>query len=779
MLNRLYYLLFITLFLFPVEGRLFAGEKVVTGKFVVSFSTEDNQKSWVVNALEQNIYNDLSGYARIVPFKKLADEDKQCRDRDIECIIDIYEKLDVDAIMLGKVDISNIYYETYDVQNKSLVETGSIKIGSGSNLLKLRLGAFKAFKPFIEKGGILEKRKYNTRTYDEDLAADTETDQKYTNRELKDQILVFLAIFTCFPYLLSLVGKPRRHPERSKIIPRWFYPFILVNLSIIGYQYILYTSDSGNIFNIILNLFDGYHWILTGVSGIIWGYFLILNSRIIIPHLQGIERINPSILFPLLQSSLITIIIKSLLIATFYVCFFYGVYYVANLLSIEKDALTILIFPFAGLYIIYWTALMLDVFSMSIDVKLSGGDLDYKNVWNSKIRKYFIAHLKRNGVTLNKRLVEDVVFLPGLNNGVVCYGGGFSRPRITIGKDLIKFALGDIDDFNPEETIIYTRKVFNTEPGQNNSFQILANLSDKTKKKKIFKKRYEKKRIKYLVHMQKFFDRDLEQLSNKPELQPGSIMQGRIFPRLDADDKSPSLMSENISDLQIVEALLNENPDNNYHFNPDAEVDDSDEHDKDFLFGVLLHKFGELLRHEDVFSTAYIYIRYKTRAKNRPYNFIFSKYFAVVADTFVVLNFGLNHLMQHLYYQATQSPMYLTKKGITSRMLNIQDVILLSAQKAASKRKPRIIRTDELERIVWLSRFCQGSIRLQQGINSRAKTIVKWSFTLCITYLASLVLLDSYNYNSKYIHIIEQEKLEIAEAIKNEQEKERKGNEKQ
>ena len=63
---------------------------------------------------------------------------------------------------------------------------------------------------------------------------------------------------------------------------------------------------------------------------------------------------------------------------------------------------------------------MLDTFSMSIDVKLSGNDLDYKNVWNLKIRKYFIANLKRNGVMLNKRLVEDVVFLAGQNKGVIC-----------------------------------------------------------------------------------------------------------------------------------------------------------------------------------------------------------------------------------------------------------------------------------------------------------------------------------------------------------------------
>lgn len=765
------HLFVIFLLLLPIEGRLFAEEKIVTGKFIVSFSAKDNQKAWVVNALEQNVYNDLSGYARVVPFNKLIDEDQLCKNRDIECILDIYKKLNVDALMLGKVDRSDIDYKVYNIQNKSLVNTGSIKIGRGSSLLKLRLGAFNAIKPFIEKGGILDKRKYNAMADGEVNETNNKTIQSDSNGKLKNQALIFLAVFTCFPYLLSFIGKPRRHPERAKIVFRWFYPFQIVMLLIIGYQYILETTDSGNIFNIILSLFDGYQWILTGLGGVVWGYFLILNLKIVIPHLQGIERVKPNILFPLLQSSLMTILIKTLIIVSFYSCFFYGVFYAGKLFSIDQEVIVILLFPFSGLYIIYWAALMLDVFSMSIDVKLSGRDLDYKNVWNLKIRKYFISHLKRNGVSLNKFLVEDVVFLAGQNKGVVCYGGGFSRPRITIEKELIKFALGDIDDFNPEETVVYTRKVFDTVLRQNSVFQIVADLSDKIKKKKIFKSRYDRKRIKYLENMQKFFQRDLKSQGNKRNERIENIMQGRVIPRLDTDDELPGLMSDNVDDMQIVEALLNENSMDNYHYDPDAEVDDSSEQDKDFLFGALLHKFGELLRHEDIFTTIYFYLRYKKGAKSKSYNFLFSKHFAVVADTFVVLNFGLNHLMQHLYYQATNNSSHLTKKGMANRMLESQDEILISAKEAADKRKPRIIRTDELERIVWLSRFCHGSIKLQQGINIRIKRVFKWSFSLGVTYLASLVLINSYNYHPKYIEIIEKEKQEIAEAIKNEQEK--------
>ena len=309
---------------------------------------------------------------------------------------------------------------------------------------------------------------------------------------------------------------------------------------------------------------------------------------------------------------------------------------------------------------------------------------------------------------------------------------------------------------------------------QSSVFKIVANLSAEYKKKKLFKSRYDKKKIEYLKNAQKFFQGDLKLDTKERTERSLDVLQGRVIPRLDADDDLPSLMCDNVMDIQVVNMLLQENTGDNYHYDAEAEVDDSNERDKDFLFGAILLKFGELLRHEDVFTTIYYYLRYKKGVKSPPYNFIFSKYFAVVADTFVVINFGLNHLMQYLHYQATSSSSFLTIKGIPSEMLKSQDGILISAKEAADERKPKLIRTDELERIVWLSRFCQGSFELQQGIKSRAKQIFRWSFALGIIYMASMIVINSYNYHPEYLQIIENEKHEIAEAIKKAQDKERK-----
>ena len=772
-MNRLLHITVLYLLLLLTAGELFADDKIVTGKFVVSLTAEGNQKAWVVNALEQNIYNDLSGYEKVVPVKKDVTNEKKCKTRRVDCIVEIYKNLDVDALMLGTVDDSNIDYEIYDVQNRFLVKTGSIDIGRGSSLLKLRVGAFSAFKPFLEKGGILDKRKYFALTDNEVDEETAQTVQLSSDTRLQYALLIFLALFTAFPYLLSLFGKPRKHPERVRIILRWFYPFLIVCLSVIAYQWMLIDRGAGNIPNIIFNQFDGYHWVLTGLGGMLWGYFTIINFKIIFPHLQGIERIRPNNLIPLLKSCLVTILIKALIIAAVFSGVFSVVFYAGKLFSVNQEVMVLVLFPLSGLYFSYWVALMLDVFSMSIDVNLSDGDLDIDSIWNLKTRSYFIGYLKRNGVTLNKRLIDKTVFLAADNEGAMCYGGGFNRPRVTIDRGLMKFALGDIDDFNPMDTAIFTKKVIEPVKRQNSIFQLFANLSPETTTKKVSGSRYIKNKIKNIERAQKHYQRDLGLPVSIRKNPPEDILQGIVYPHLDGSENFPSLMSNNADDMHIVEALLLDGSLRAHPYDEDAEIDDSSEQDKDFLFGTLLHKFGALIRREEIFSTLYLYFFYKPEEKRKPYNFLFSRYFAIVADTFVVLNFGLNHLIQHLYYQVSDDPSFLTTKGIISGMLKSQDEILTRAKQLVDERETTSIQTDELDRLIWLSRFSQDPIEHQMHTNIVAERIVKWSVSLGVMYFVIMAVVNSYNYHPEYLATIAQEKQKIAEAIEAEKERER------
>ena len=761
--------------LLTLEGSsLFADEKINTGKFVVSLIAENGQKAWVVNALEQNIYNDLSGYEKVVSVKKDVSKEKKCIKRNVDCIVKIYKSLDVDALMLGEVDDSKIDYEIYDIQNNFLVTTGTISIGNGSSLLKLRMGAFNAFKAFLEKGGILDKRMYSDISNTALINNNANPLRGKSDIKIQKVLLLFIAAFTLIPYLLSFFGKPRKHPERLKIVFRWFYPFQIVSLSIITYQYILVNRGGGAILNNLFSMLEGYHWILTGMGGMLWGYFLIINFKIVIPHLQGIERIRPNNLVPLLKASFITIVIKSLLIAFVYSSLFIAAYYLGLLFSVNNEVIVLLLMPLTGLYFNYWIALMLEVFSMSIDVKLCGQRLDLKSVWNVKTRDYFIGYLKRNGVTLNKRLVKNTMFLAGDNHGAVCYGGGFYRPRITIDRDLIKFALGDIDDFNPLDTAIFTKKVTEPVKRQSSVFQFVPNWASETKSGALLKSRFDKKRTKLIETMRRYYLRDLKLPIGKRRKRTENTMQGVVYPHLDGTDNYPALMSDNADEMRIVQALLLKNSLKADPYDEEAEIDDSSEQDKDFLFGTLLHKFGGLIRHEQIFSTIYLYFFYKAGGQRRPYNFLFSRYFAIVADTFVVLNFGLNHLIQHLFYQATEDESFLTTKGIASGMLISQDQILTRTKQLIDERENKSIQTDELDRIVWLSQFCQDPIEHNMQKNILAERVVKWSVSLGVMYFLVLVVLQSYNYHATYLEIIEKEKQKISEAIKAEKQRQRK-----
>jgi len=768
-LSRSFLLLAFACIIILLNGRVVAEDDIVTGKFVVSF-TAAGQKDWVVNALENNVYKDLSGYERVIPFKKLAQE-QDCFKPRMPCILALYKKQQVDALMLAVVDVSGIDYEVYDVQNESLVKTGSIPIGQGSSLLKLRMGAFEAFKPFLEKGGILENRQYKTDSVSVEFGQ-----QQHQFNDTRIRLLIFLAILSVFPYFLSFVGKPLRHPERSRIVLRWFYPFVIGCLSLIAYQYQLETSAAGTVFDVILKVSDGYHWIITGLGGAVWGYFFIINYKIVVPHLQGLERIKPKNILPVLQSCLYTLLVKSAFLLLFYAGFFYGVYQVGTLFSLNQEVILLLLIPLSGLYVLYWAGLILDVFSMSLDVRLAEGKPDYSNVWNEKVRKYFIAHLKRNGVSLSRKLVDDVVFLAGQHRGVIFYGGGFSRPRIAIEKDLIKFALGDIDDFNPQETSVYVKKSFGTIVRQESLLQLVANLAPQTQTRKRQTPRADRKREKAFQSVRYFFERTVErEIEGRLERGAGArtqglrnsanVLEGVVLPQLAGKDQFPSLMSDNRDEMEIVAQLLIDNSFKHDRYDIEAEVDDSSEHDRDFLFGTLLHKFGGLLRRDDVFSTLYFYFRYKKGVQRKPYNFLLSKYFAIVADAFVVLNFGLNHLMQHLYYQVTKNDAPLTKKGADSDILKSQDEILTQTKKLVAERKAKVIQTDELERLVWLSRFCQDAIESREE-NTRAQRLVRWAVSLGVLYVVSVVLLNAYNYHPIYQQIIEQERQEIAKAIK-------------
>ena len=104
-------------------------------------------------------------------------------------------------------------------------------------------------------------------------------------------------------------------------------------------------------------------------------------------------------------------------------------------------------------------------------------------------------------------------------------------------------------------------------------------------------------------------------------------------------------------------------------------------------------------------------------------------------------------------------------------MLLSQDRILTNTKILMENEKPKSMQTDEFDRIVWLSRFCQEPIDKQKQPKTRASQLIRWSIVLGVIYLMSSIVIDAYNYHPRYLEILEKEKHEIAQAIKDQQEK--------
>ena len=335
--------------------------------------------------------------------------------------------------------------------------------------------------------------------------------------------------------------------------------------------------------------------------------------------------------------------------------------------------------------------------------------------------------------------------------------GFLSQPRIVVGIDLIKEALGDNDN-----TIkLYQRK----EIDQSQVSQFIPHIFPSINEPK--RPAGKRRRSAIFLALNALFNYSLNKDHDNCNLGQDSVMKGVVIPKFEGHEDLPSLMSDNLDDMSIVDALMQEDSAKSDPFDEDAEIDDSSENDKDFLFGLLIHKFGELLRYDHVFSTFYLYFFAGGKKEKLGYRFPLAKYFSRVADTFVVVHFGLYHFMQYLHMCATDQKSYLTTRATSNILLESQNIVLLDTREAVEQRQEKINRCDYFDRLVWLSNFCDETIVVKKNIllQKGAKVMI----VAMGLYFLVATLVAAYNYQFEYQSIIENERREIAEMMKDAQ----------
>ena len=91
--------------------------------------------------------------------------------------------------------------------------------------------------------------------------------------------------------------------------------------------------------------------------------------------------------------------------------------------------------------------------------------------------------------------------------------------------------------------------------------------------------------------------------------------------------------------------------------------------------------------------------------------------------------------------------------------------------------KKKFFKSDEISRIIWLSKFCQETIEDEKA--PQIRKIKNGLVAISAMGFMIAVLIHSYNYHPEYLEIIETERQEIEEAKEKAKEKERKKNEQQ
>ena len=74
------------------------------------------------------------------------------------CFYQAYKKAGADIVVLGNLEGGNLRYQVYETWTGSKVNSGRIRLGTNITLVQIKHQAFRAVKPILERGGVLDQK---------------------------------------------------------------------------------------------------------------------------------------------------------------------------------------------------------------------------------------------------------------------------------------------------------------------------------------------------------------------------------------------------------------------------------------------------------------------------------------------------------------------------------------------------------------------------------------------------------------------------------------------
>jgi len=500
---------------------------------------------------------------------------------------------------------------------------------------------------------------------------------------------------------------------------------------------------------------------LSLVGGLLWGWLAIVNGRLLFPRLgSGIERVRHEALFPLLGAWLRTAGARSVLLLAYAPAVVVAVI-AGRLLAFDERTSKILLIPLAGLVCVFWLLSLVDNLTVYLDVKLVEGVAGERNAWHATVRRYFRGYVRRGGVDLAPELVDGLLFLPaGAKNGVTCYGGGFTRPRILIGPDAREAALGPL----PDEAEMPERS---SNPEELPLGLLLPDLATGRKAgpgwRRDLSERMRKRAALAPARAKAILPRSIGE---------NATLLGWILPT--TTEEGLPLISDSSEDFQVVRELLTEHYSGFEKDHRDEEYDDTDPTQKDFLFGPLLREVGRVLRGESLFETVLLAVDVEwkrisivTRAALAPFVELYQRLLsggpAMIADAWAGLNGGRDHLLQHLFRERSGNEGYLTTRADTPRLYQrSKEMVLAVAGETPKGPDTQPLRATLRNRILSLGELLYTSLPEREG--ARRRMVVRSSLAAgALLLLLALGVQQAVTYHPVWVARMNQAEARAAE----------------
>jgi hypothetical protein len=483
------------------------------------------------------------------------------------------------------------------------------------------------------------------------------------------------------------------------------------------------------------------------LAGLLWGTFLIVNLMLVFPPVHGLSRIRFDALKAVLEGWVWLSLLRCALLLL-YVPIFMVTLYASEAAAIPERITTALVLPTVGLVCWFWFLSLVDNLSVFLDEKLVEGSASVRNEWHPTIRKYFMGYVRRNGISIDRRLIEYGLFLPGRDTEVTLWGGGFAVPRILVGQKARETALGELPDEPeaPERTTNPEEAPFGTMLPSPLEFHGRA-WSKKAAAADAWRRKLVRAPPKPRVPMPRL-------------LGEAATALGWVMPQ--SLDESVPLISNTKEDYEVVKSLLTEHY-GRFEKNLDEdEHDDTDPSQKDFLFGALLVQAGRLTRRDNLLSTialslrlamprASIVSRKLMQAAAELYARFLAWPAAVVGDAYAALNQALHPTIQYLDWVRTPgiNP-HLTARADGPRFVETSKTILDRVAKEEPKGPDRqLLRPSPRNRMLWLSPFFYAPLTVRPPRWRRALGAV--AAVLTVGTIVTLAVQDAIEYHPTYV----------------------------